>query len=114
MCMGLMTGNTQFQCMTEHHLRELDFADAFVDDIIVSSSTLGVTNAQLIEGIFLDVRQPVDVLQKQQLMCNGASAVFPPQRWSSRDRSWATEFVVRLCVRWRLSPPRNDPRTSPR
>jgi hypothetical protein len=36
--MGLKNGNAIFQRVMEHVLRDIDYADAYVDDVIVGST----------------------------------------------------------------------------
>ena len=75
MAMGVKKGNTQLHRMTEYLLRDQDFADPFVDDIIVSSGTPETTDEELIEAHFVDLCTVLTVLRRHQLTCNGAKAV---------------------------------------
>ena len=75
MHMRVKNGSAQFQRMTDDLLRDMDCADPFVDDIIVSSGTPKMTDEKLIEAQFVDLCKVLEVLRNHQLTCNGAKTV---------------------------------------
>ena len=75
MPIGVRNRSAQFQRMTQAVIRHLDFADPFLNDIIVSSGTPEMADDELIEAHFGDVCQVLHVVHKHQLTCNGAKAV---------------------------------------
>ena len=75
MPMGVTNGNAQFNRMTEDLLRDLDCADQFVEDNIVSSRTPEMTDEELIKAHFVNLCKVLEVLRKHQLTWNGAEAV---------------------------------------
>ena len=75
MPMAVNNGNAHFQGMMEDLLGDVDCADPFVDDIIVSSRTLETTDQKLSKAHFVDLCRVLDVLRKHKLTCNGVKAV---------------------------------------
>ena len=75
MPMGVKNGNAQFQRMTEDPLLDLDCANPFGDDIIVSNGTPEMTDEELIEAHFVNLCKVLEVFRKHQLTCNGVKAV---------------------------------------
>ena len=57
-------GNAQFQRMSEDVFRDLDCRDPFMDDIIISRGTPDMTDGELIEAHFVDLRKVLKVLCK--------------------------------------------------
>ena len=90
MPMGVENANTRFQRMTEDLHRDVDCAQSFVDDLIVASGTLQMTDAELVEVHFIDLCKVLDVLCKHQLTCNGTKKVLFATEVSLLDGSWAT------------------------
>ena len=76
MPMGVKNGNAQFQRMTEDLLRDLDCVDPFLDDIILSSGTPGMTDEELIEPDVVNLCEVLDVLRKHQLTCDAKAVLF--------------------------------------
>jgi hypothetical protein len=66
--MGLKNGNAIFQRVMEDVLRHLDFADAYVDDVIVGST--GSTEQELLTNHDRDLRQALDALQEASLIAD--------------------------------------------
>ena len=63
--MGLKNGNAIFQRVMEHVLKEHDFADPYVDDIIIGST--GETEEELLTNHERDLRAVLDTLAKNEL-----------------------------------------------
>ena len=70
--MGLKNGNAIFQRVMEEVLRDLDFADPYVDDVIVGST--GGSEQELIRHHDRDLRKVLDTLQKAGMVADPAKA----------------------------------------
>ena len=72
MPMGAKNGNAAFQRMMDWVLADLDCADPFVDDVIISSE--GDTDEELIENHLRDVRAVLTRFREHQLVCDMSKA----------------------------------------
>ena len=72
--MGLKNAGAQFQRMMEWVLEDLDFADGYIDDIIVGSS--GDTTEELLRNHMRDVRRTLEVLAKNTLVASPKKSKF--------------------------------------
>ena len=70
--MGLKNGNAIFQRVMEEVLHDLDFADAYVDDIIIGST--GSTREELLANHNRDLRLTLDTLHKAGLFADPSKA----------------------------------------
>ena len=66
--MGLKNGNAIFQRVMEDVLRHLDFADAYVDDVIVEST--GSTEQEILTNHDKDLRQALDALEEASMIAD--------------------------------------------
>jgi hypothetical protein len=70
--MGIINGNAIYQRMMEWVLDEFDFADPYVDDVIIGST--GNTREELIRNHEADLRKVLEKFAKEKLVVNGAKA----------------------------------------
>ena len=70
--MGLRNGNAIFQRMMEHVLRDIPYADAYVDDVIIGST--GDTEEEVLKNHERDLRHVLDVLAHNQLFVDQKKA----------------------------------------
>ena len=70
--MGIINGNAIYQRMMEWELDEFDFADSYVDDVIIGSN--GATQEEAIANHILDLTQILDKFEKDKLVVNGSKA----------------------------------------
>ena len=70
--MGLKNGNAIFQRVMEEVLRDLDFADPYVDDVIVGST--GNSEEELLQNHNRDLRKVLDTLQLAGLVADPGKA----------------------------------------
>ena len=70
--MGIVNGNAIYQRMMEWELDEFDFADPYVDDVIIGST--GNTREELICNHEADLRKVLEKFAKEKLVVNGAKA----------------------------------------
>ena len=68
MPMGAKNGNAAFQRMMDWVLKDLDCADPFVDDVIISSE--GETDEELITNHMADLCKVLDTLRQHNLVCD--------------------------------------------
>ena len=66
--MGAKNGNAAFQRMMDWVLRDLQCAEPFVDDVIVSSE--GETDVELVRNPARDLRAVLSCLRENQLVCD--------------------------------------------
>ena len=66
--MGLKNGNAIFQRVMEDVLRPFDFADAYVDDVIIGST--GETHEELLTNHHRDLRQVLNALKDSSLVAD--------------------------------------------
>ena len=59
----------------EDLLRALDYAEPFVEDVMVSSRTPHMSDDELKDAHFNDVCKVLEILGKHRLTCSGAKAV---------------------------------------
>jgi hypothetical protein len=71
---GFKNGNAQFQRMMEWVLRDEDYADPYVDDIIIGST--GNTREELILNHTRDVMRVLQILEEQNLVCDPKKSHF--------------------------------------
>ena len=64
--MGLKNGNAIFQRVMEHVLRDVDYADPYVDDVIIGST--GATEEEMIRNHERDLRRVLDIFKREQLV----------------------------------------------
>ena len=73
--MGAKNGNAAFQRMMEDLLGPVrDFADPFLDDIIIGSGTEDMTEDELIEAHEKDLRRVLSELDKHNMVCKPTKA----------------------------------------
>ena len=72
MPMGAKNGNAAFQRMMDWVLSDLDCADPFVDDVIISSE--GNTDEELINNHLRDVQAVLTRFREKQLVCDMSKA----------------------------------------
>ena len=72
MPMGAKNANAAFQRMMDWVLSDLDCADPFVDDVIISSE--GSTDEELITNHLRDVQAVLTRFREQQLVCDMSKA----------------------------------------
>ena len=72
MPMGAKNGNAAFQRMMDWALRDLDCADPFVDDVIISSE--GDTPEELLANHLRDVRRVLERFRELNLVCDMSKA----------------------------------------
>ena len=70
--MGLKNGNAIFQRVMEDVLKDLDFVDAYVDDVIIGST--GSTREELLANHDRDLRQALDTLHAAGLFAEPSKA----------------------------------------
>ena len=74
MPMGIRNGNAQFQRMMEWVLRDLPFADVYVDDVIIGST--GTTEQEMLASHTRHVEQVLELFAQHQLVAKLSKASF--------------------------------------
>ena len=70
--MGLKNGNAIFQRFMEHVLKDIDYADAFVDDVIIGST--GNNLKELMHNHNKDLRKVLHILKEAGLVADPKKA----------------------------------------
>ena len=70
--MGIINGNAIYQRMMEWELQKFDFADSYVDDVLVGS--YGKTKEEAIANHLRDLTQVLDKFEEDKLVVNGDKA----------------------------------------
>jgi hypothetical protein len=105
---GLKNAPAVWQRVTEWVLRDVrDVADPYIDDIIVGTTqTEDMTDRQLVEQHYLDIRKVLDALADEKLVADGENTTFFARRVDfcghtlSRGRREPSKGKLRSLEKW--------------